>query len=267
MSVALQHLQPNPAYGTGTYRRRIEFVALTSRVLAILDDTHHAMWLVLEHDGQAVTAVTGGFTRQPATPCNQAVAGLRALVGTALDASAIELRLRLPFASNCTHLADLARSAMRDRHRRVGTVRYDIVIPDAGEDGEWIEIARDAVPVHRWRVAGSTIVAPVGFEGKPLLGGFTGWAREAFSGDDLDAAMMLQRGVFVARALPYKVDPSPPIPLRSYGGMEGACVSYSGENWRTATGAEDFVRDFTDRVIPQKLPAHIVAAFSLDQES
>lgn len=264
--MALQHLQPNPAYGTGIYRRRIEFVALEYRVLAILDDTHHAMWLVLDHDNRKVTAVTGGFTRQPATPCHRAVAGLEQLVGASLDVSAIELRLRLPFASNCTHLADLARSTMRARHRRVGTVRYDIVIPDAGDGGEWIEISREAIPVHRWKVVGSTIVAPVLLEGSPLLGGFTGWAREAFSGDDLDAAMMLQRGVFVARALPYKVDPSPPIALHSYGGMEGACVSYSGENWRTATGTENFVRDFTDRVIPQKLPAHIAAAFSLDQD-
>lgn len=264
--MALHHLQPNPGYGTGTFRRRIAFVARSTRVLATLDDTHHAMWIALDHNGREVTALTGGFTRQPATPCNQAVAGLQALVGMSLDATAIDLRLSLPFASNCTHLADLSRSAMRARHRRMGATRYDIVIPDACDEPEWIEISRDAVSVHRWRVATSTIVAPEALRGKPLLGGFTRWAREAFSSDDLDAAMMLQRGVFVARALPYKVDPSPPIPLRNYGGMEGACFSYSGENWRSATGMEGFVRDFTDRVIPQKLPAHIAAAFSLDQD-
>ncbi|QKR98333.1 DUF2889 domain-containing protein [Sphingomonas sp. CL5.1] len=233
-------------------------------MLAMLDDTHHAMWLVLEHDGHMVTGVSGAFTRQPATPCGGAVDGLRALVGMPLDAAVNDLRRHLPFAENCTHLADLSVSAMRPVHRRTGSTCYDIVIPDAGNTPRWIEIARNARPVHRWAVSGTTIVAPEPLAGRPLLGKFTRWARETFSGDDLDAAMMLQRGVFVARALPYHVDPSPPIPLRDYGGIEGACFSYSGANWRTATGAQDFVRDFTNGVTPQKLPAHVADAFELE---
>jgi hypothetical protein len=263
--VALEHLPLNPAYGAGVYRRRLRFFARPTRILATLDDTHHAMWIALDHDGARVTAVDGLITRRPATPCNDAFVGLSALVGLELDASAADRAARLPLPHNCMHLTDLSRWALHPGHRATPATQYDITVPDGGPEPTWIEIAQDGTSRHRWLVHDAVIRAPEPFSGQALLGKFSSWARATFAGLELEAAMMLQRGVFVARALPYVVDPSPPIPLRDYGGMEGACVSYSGENWRTATGMTDFVEDFTQGVSLQRLPAPIARYFELEQ--
>lgn len=262
--MSLDHMPANPSYGSGAYRRRLRFVVRQFGTLAVLDDTHHAMWLTIAHRDGVIEQVRADFNRHPATPCHGAVASLSALHGMRMDAAGSDVTRALSTQQSCTHLGDLARwSLMVSRGPTPSQSQYDIIVPDTVDGPAWIEISRDGDVLHRWLVRDQHIVgAP--FAGLPLMRGFMAWAREAFSGDALESALMLQRGVFVARARPFLVDHVPPVPLRAARGMEGACFSYSGENWRTGTSMTGYVRDFTDHLTPLTLPPAVADAFGLD---
>lgn len=258
MSTSLSHFQPNPSYGHGIYRRLVRLSAVERRVLATVDDTHHAMWLVLDHDGVQVTAIECGIERGPATSCSGAPANLTDIVGAPIDLASADFAHRLPPGANCTHLSDLLRWAMRAAQGPGGEIEYEISVPDQMADPVWIEIKRSGLIVHRWLVKGETIQAPALLAGRPLFRGFLAWARAAFGPADLEAGIMLQRGAWVARGLRYVVDRTS-VPLSAAAGMQGACFSYSGENWRTARNNLNYVRDFTAGVVEQENSARLRA--------
>ena len=85
------------------------------------------------------------------------------------------------------------------------------------------------------------------------------WARATFEGEDLLAATMLQRGMFVARGREHIVDQGDRAPLASAKGMAGRCWSYSGSRLKQATGSLGYVRDFTREVIRETPPPSIAA--------
>lgn len=250
----LAHFRPDPAYGTGAYRRRLAFTAVSGGVVAQVDDSHHSYWLVLDHDHRHVTALDAGFSRAPTDMCQGAAAGLQALVGRRLGEPASGLMASLPRTSNCTHLADLALWAIAHAGR---SAIWNIVVPDQVDQPAWIAIDRDGETLHRWHVAGFDLVAPEPHAGMPLMSGFMKWATAAFSGDVLLAATMLQRGLFVARGRRYVVDHEPPAPLASAAGMAGMCWCYSDDRLARGRGIIGYVRDFSMSVDPAPLPARL----------
>jgi hypothetical protein len=250
----LAHFPPHPSFGKGAYRRRLVFSAVKSGLVAQVDDSFHSYWLILDHDGDEVTGVDAGFVRAPTDMCPGASAGLKAMVGSFLRAGVGELIAKLPRASNCTHLTDLAIWAVA----HVGTsATWDIEVPDQAGSPVWIEIDRDGQVVHRWQVGSSQVVLPADFAEKPLMGGFINWARKAFSGDELLAATMLQRGLFVARGRQHIVDQGEPVALSRANGMAGMCWSYSEDRWLKGQGTLGYVRDFSRSVQPETLPQHV----------
>lgn len=253
----LAHFPPHPQYGHGIYRRLLRFVGWAGGVTAQVDDTHHSYWIQIGDDGSTVTAVDGAFLRAPTSACSGSVAGLQALVGTSIKAPARELLGRLPPASNCTHLSDLACWASLHRAR---SATWAIAIPDETDAPVEIEITRDGVPFHRWTVRHHRITAPAALRGLPLMRGFMAWARDTFSADALLAAIMLQRGLFVARGRRHLVDAgTQPVPVAVAEGMAGTCWSYSGERRAYATCSLGYVEDFTDGVRPAPSPPHVAA--------
>ncbi|HEX8419668.1 MAG TPA: DUF2889 domain-containing protein [Sphingomonas sp.] len=256
--MSLDHFPPNPDYGRGCFRRVVTIRRSARAVLASIDDTHHAMWVLIEHDGDVVTSIDGDVTRGPSTTCGKSSAALAALVGRSLDEAFG--RAVLSPAANCTHLADLAAWGIR----AVGTgspmlTRYEISVPDEVDRPVWTSISRNGVTIHRWLIRDHRVSEPEALSGRPLMRGFAAWAREEFSGDDFEAAVMLQRGIFVARGRTRLVDRSPPVPLRMAVDMKDACFSYSGDQFATATSVIGYVRDFTDHVLEAPPPAHAIA--------
>lgn len=264
--MSLGHFPLAPNFGAGVYRRLVRLRSTPSSVLATVDDTHHAMWLLLRHDGLHVLAVDAGIERGPATTCGGAPAALSRIVGAALDASEKDVTALLPPIANCTHLGDLLRWSMaRAREGKVGSTEFRISVPDAKDDGVWLEISRDDATIHRWYVRDLMIVLPVHLAGRPLLRGFFGWARETFDEADLEAAVMLQRGAWVARGRRYVVDASP-LPLQLAEDMKDACHSYSGDSWTVATNHVGYVRDFTSGVVEQGAPGWVQSVLREDED-
>lgn len=256
MDRTLAHFPRNPDYGRGAYRRRLVFVSDGHGMAAQVDDTHHSYWLTLDHDGERVVALDAGFLRAPNTACPGAPKGLAALVGLPVGASISETLSRLPPSRNCTHLVDLACWSLMQIGR---SSRWDILIPDQVEAPVWIEIRRDGKAVHRWRIEDRHILAPAALAGRPLMKGFMAWARALFDDEALLAAIMLQRGLLVARGRAHIVDRGEPIPLSRAEGMAGMCWSYSDARLATATGSLNYVRDFTASVRPEPPPPRVAA--------
>ncbi|WP_242127945.1 DUF2889 domain-containing protein [Sphingobium sp. Sx8-8] len=248
----------NPDYGQGRYRRLLRFYALPGAVLATVDDSHHAMWVLLRHDGHRIEAVEADISRGPATSCPGSAAGLRKLVGLDIHSSSHAAIASLDRVANCTHLSDLAAWSLRvARHEQPGSRHeYQIRVEDDNDSPFQIEIAKDGKSIHQWLVSGTTIIAPEPLADLPLMRGFMTRARTHFQGDELEAAIMLQRGIWVARGRRHIVDAAP-VPLTFYEDMEDACYSYAGERRRTATSHVGYVRDVTDRVRPHPLPGRI----------
>jgi hypothetical protein len=250
----LAHFELSPTFGTGIYRRRLRFVDKPGAVVALADDTHHSYWLTLDHRLGRVTAIDAGFNRAPTDMCPGAVAGLKAVVGASLEEPIAEIMARLPRWSNCTHLVDLALWGIAQVGR---SAVWDIEVPDQRDQPVWVTITRDGELIHRWRIADYRMVAPEPFAGQPLLSGFMKWATAAFSGEEMMAATMLQRGLFVARGRRFVVDEGEPLPVASAVGMAGMCWSYSGDRLLHGKGVLGYVRDFTEALHPEAPPRHL----------
>lgn len=260
--MSLSHFPVNPNYGTGCFRRLVRTYRVPGKVLVTLDDTHHSMWLLMSHVQWRISGIDARVERGPATSCGSATSSLATLVGLDVKGDVAALRERLPPVLNCTHLTDLAHWAFRSATGKTLQKReVSITVPDETGDGVWIAVERDGITIHRWRIKGHRIIEPALLADNPVMRGFHSWARRHFSGEELDLAVMLQRGVFVARGRRHLVDLSPPVPLRAASVMRDACHSYSKAHFDTATTVVGYVRDFSKAVIAAPLPSFVTDQF------
>lgn len=252
--MSLAHFPLNPDYGSGRYQRRLRFHCTRHAVLAMLDDTHHAMWLAIRHDGATIAEVSAMVARGPATTCGEAAQGLSALIGMPLSSDRRAIAAALTPTENCTHLADLTVWALRAWAS--GSAQFDICVADDAGEPYALSVSRDGALVHDWIAEGHSVVWPPPLAGTPLMRGFAKRARAHFEGDALEAAIMLQRGVFVARGRRHQVDLAPPLSLRQAEGMADSCYSHAAERLDRAMNHVGYVRDFTAGVTPEALPPY-----------
>lgn len=239
------HFPPDPDYGRGVYRRRIRLVNAVGRAYASVFDDYHDMRCVVEHDAVRVTGVVGDIVRAPFTTCPSAGAALRELVGLPLAASRGELYGAGRPQRNCTHLLDIAVLAMQFALSSSSEQVFDLEVPDETEDGAVLLALVGGKVVHKWRVVGETIQFPSAFEGRRLFGGFAAWAEANFADLELDAALALQKAVFVARGRRYLLDQQGRGTLQSQPERIGACFTFSEPQFSIARTVPGYVRDFT----------------------
>ncbi len=239
----------NPHYGHGIARRRIRLVGSPGMVQSVLADIFHEMRCTITHDGDRVTAIHGETIRIPTSACPAAAAMLEELKGMPIDITAADLFAGGRAQRNCTHLFDLA--ALTLAHARRGSVTriYEATVPDETDDPVDIEVRRDEVPVHRWRVRDGAIIAPEELAGHPVGRGFTGWAAKRFEGDALEAATVLSRTYFLAYGRGFLPDASDGLPVATQSARIGVCYAYAPERAALATFRAGNGRDFTDGVV------------------
>lgn len=238
----------NPRYGAGLYRRRIRLARTGRHVDAALEDDCHGFRLHLEHDGVRVTAVAGEALRVPLNTCAGALQPLQSLVGVALDAPVSSIVASVPPRGNCTHLFDLSLLALAHVSQPEPVRIYDVEVVDQAQEGApaRAEVFLNGESIHCWQLARMAIVEPQKFAGRPVLRGFSAWANEAFAGRELEAAMVLSRGVFVACSRMFDMSEIGGQPALNHTNMLGACYSYSAGVVEHAIRNHDTVRDFSE---------------------
>ncbi len=214
------------------------------RVDVDLEDSNHAFRLVLRHDGACISAFEPDFVRHPFTTCPESGNCLQALVGQRLDGTP-EVRAMIETRVSCTHLTDMAGLAL-SHVREDGLVRlYDIAVDDEREGRTRARVDCDGRKVHDWVCSRHAIVEPAAHAGQPMMRGFHAWTQAAFSGVAFEAALMLQRGYFVAQSRRYLMEPARDHPAIGDGLPDGVCYSYSAPAVQRAQRIEGSKRDLT----------------------
>jgi hypothetical protein len=235
----------NPLYGTGVFRRKVRLRRDAASIVSELEDYAHGFRLRIDHDGAQVTAIASEALRIPLTTCTETNRPLQQLIGCPLTADWEEFRRRLPPAANCTHLQDLAWWSLAHARRDAALCEYEIAVTDEGEAPSECTILRNGELTIRLHARAGTVVAPAPIAGKPMMRGFSAWAFAHFPAADHEAAVMLQRGYFVAQARRHgRISPDE-IRIADFVSMRNACYSYSVGIVERARLNENSERDFT----------------------
>lgn len=238
------HHTINPHYGNGCYRRRIRLQGGERQVSAAIEDSHHGFSLLLQHDGRQVVDFAANALRTPLSTCGGAVEVLNQLAGCPLSSTPDEIISFAKPREQCTHLHDLALLAIAHSQRGNTTRQYDIEIPDSTDGLYRMTLLRDGEEVLHWQVRDNRIANAVEAFDKPIMKGFYHWVFTAYRDDALEAALVLQRGYFVALARHYDMNASAGMAAALDLPMLGACYSYSpaivGNAFRNANSSRDF---------------------------
>lgn len=219
-------------------------------MVAALEDDAHGMVCRVEHDGARITALLPEFHRFPMNVCPGAAEPLRALIGMPLEVDHATFFGGGRTRQNCTHMFDLAWLAISHAKRSEVVREYLAEIPDEGVTARPTTLQRNGETVLRWQLQGTTVLDPAPFAGRDLFAGFTGWALRHFTGDDLEAILVLQKGCFLAQSRRLVLSPGPLSPAEQsrYGGI---CFGYATERVGVAVRVERSRRDFTEH--PERL--------------
>lgn len=243
----------NPNYGNGAFRRRIRLRNQSSeQVSAELEDCNHGFRLIIKHQLQRIIAIDVEVLRYPLSSCPGATKPLQALVGCRLDDTIGAFKQASSPRSNCTHLYDLALLAVKHAQRHQVERIYDVEVPDSMTTKQSMTVHRNGEKIHHWQTDQQRIVDPSPLNGKPLMQGFSQWSQHYFNdAEQLEAALVLQRGYFVARARRVELNNRGGEPAINDSMMIGACYSYSAGVVEQAIRLPGTVRDFSDK--PEQL--------------
>jgi hypothetical protein len=242
----------DPAYGTRTYRRRIRLENREGYVVAGLEDTLHAFRLIVRHDGRYITDVEGTWFRHPNQNCTGAVGQFAPYIGKALTAERKIFRSYSDSRQQCSHFLDLLGLVVAHALRDEAVRQFDVSVPDIADGKTWGEVAVNGELMHRWQIDRERVLGPAPMNGHTLYGGFSRWSADMFEGDALEAAHVLQMGIFVsfagqldfmAMAAKYENSWIVMEPIR------GACYAVQPERIEGASPCHD-KRDFTDATTP-----------------
>ena len=235
----------NPNYGSGIFRRRILLVGEPSKVVAELEDDCHGFRSTLFHDGEKVTGIETATLRAPLTTCSGASEPIKQLIDLPLSTSTFDIGQQVNPKANCTHLYDLTVLAMAHALRGNTTRRYDVDMNDEADTTSTVNVYCDKQLIHSWETQKFAILQPDTLAGNPMMKGFTRWATEHFSGVQLEAAFVLQKGYFVGQVRMYDIDQLDGQPVVDNTVMQGVCYSYAPEVVPNAYRTKN-IRDFTD---------------------
>ena len=243
---------PNPAYGTGTCRRRIAFVATDGRMTVSLFDDFHDMVVEIDHDGTSVTAIAGEMRRYPKTTCPGAVALLQQFVGCKIAEGRGAIASRFSRGAHCTHLIDMATLGVSALQRDVREEVLEMAADDPDQTGmQRISVQVDGVEQLAFVTRHERIETPVEYAGQSMYGGFVRWADEHFAGFERDLWHVAQMILFISHGRKYVVDGSKRIAARDEPHRKGACFSYSDPSFETALDLVGFFRDHTGGLPPR----------------
>lgn len=236
----------NPDYGTGMYRRRVRLQNVDrNTVLAEMEDDQHGFRIELDHDGQTITAIRSESLRIPMTTCGGAGAVLAQLAGVPLSDSPRSLAAHSNPRSHCTHQFDLLGLAVTHGLRDDAVRQYDIAIHDATDGVQRVVGEIDGVTVFDWQLRGHTIETEGVWQGVSVQKGFAQWAELHLPQEQLELALVVQRGMLVSTTRRVLIEPMEGMGLLDDPMTKGVCYSYSEPAIQDAVRYGSNHRNFT----------------------
>jgi hypothetical protein len=236
----------NPDYGNGMYRRRVRLQHVDSRtVLAEMEDDQHGFRIELQHDGRAMTAIRSESLRIPMTTCGGAGAVLAQLAGVPLSDSPRSLAAHSNPRSHCTHQFDLLGLAVTHSLRADVMRQYDIAIHDAVDGLQRVVGEINGVTVFDWQLRGHIIETEGVWQGVSVQKGFAQWAELHLPPEQLELALVIQRGMLVSTTRRVLIEPMEGMGLLDDPMTKGVCYSYSEPAIRDAVRYGNNHRNFT----------------------
>lgn len=248
-----ENLPLNPNYGQGMFRRRILLRSAGQSVVAELEDDHHALRITLTHDGATVKTIEPEFLRAAHSTCSEAGAVLGAVEGAALSDSPLAVNNYTDPRLNCTHLLDLLSVAITHASRGKRWRQYDITVWDEREGLTRFELQMNSTIKLAGHLKGEVFVDCPPFTGRRINGGFTRWASQALGPEDLEAALMVQRGYLVSLARRYDFDSLAGVRTSAFSHMVGTCHVFQPGIIERGIRLAGVIRDFSD--CPEKMLA------------
>lgn len=234
-------------WGQGVYRRRIDLRRTgVGRVVGELEDDFHHFAIAVDHDTDAVTAVSAEGIRHPWDVCAEADRPIQAIVGVRLRDEATVLGA-LDARANCTHLFDLAGLTVAHAARTVDERRFEAEVTDPDDGGArrarlWI----DDTAVLDWQLHKREVIGPDRWTGIPLWRGFMKWALDRLDPPTAEAAIVLRRAIDISRGRMQDLDEyRTNAELADV--MNGVCHAYTPTNRVRGIRVRGSARDFTDR--------------------
>lgn len=203
------------------------------------------MVCVVSHDGQRVTRVRPEFHRVPMSTCSGAGEVLQQVVGMPVGSDFSTFFADARARQNCTHMFDLAWLGTVHAARGETIRDYVIEIPDETPEGHTVEVRRDGEIALRWRLVNDFIVEPESHSGQHLFRGYITWAMRNYSGDDLEAALLLQKACFVAQTRRYDL-PTGLLSPEEQKRNTGLCFGFAAERIGEAVRLDGVLRNVAD---------------------
>ena len=245
-------IPPNPDYGKGCFRRRIRIDLVDARhAVTGFEDDFHAFALTLTHDGTVIRDISARSIRYPAALCPEAQGRLTSLVGRPLTADRGIFLGYDNARQHCTHLHDMLWLTLAQVLRGTPSRQFDITVPDEREGRTIAEIIVDGAPFLQWTISGGKVLAPEALAGATLRGGFNERLRAYYSGDTLEAAVVLQMGCLVSGGRRVLLESFETLVLEPNDRRIGRCFRFQQENVERRPLSTHLVRDFS--TAPQRL--------------
>lgn len=240
-------LHPNFDYGHGCLHRKILLRKQGNTVMADLEDNCHVFRVRLSHDQKTVTAVSGEALRYPNNTCPGSLELLQRLVGIPLGGGVSAFAKSTNPREFCTHLFDLACLAYTHASRTEASRLYHAMVRDENDDGITIaSISIDDKPVIKWHMKQNIVQDDNQYKGVNVHSGFTRWATNHLSGDELEAAIVLAKANFISMAR--RVDTDKVAGTQLVNGImpKDTCYTYRSPVMETAFHLENTMRDYSN---------------------
>jgi hypothetical protein len=237
----------NPDYGSGMYRRRVRLQNIDANtVLAEMEDDQHGFRITLSHDGQIIKSIHSDSLRIPMTTCGGAGAVLAQMAGVPLSDSPRSLAGHSNPRSHCTHQFDLLGLAITHARRDEAIRQYDVAIHDAVDGIQRVVGDIDGVTVFDWQLRGHAIETGGVWQNVSVQKGFAQWAELHLPPEQLELALVLQRGMLVSTTRRVLIEPMEGMGLLDDPMTKGVCYSYSEPVIQDAIRYGSNNRNFTD---------------------
>lgn len=187
------------SYGKYTAIRSVYLRRGPGVFYAALEDTFHALDIIVQHNAGIVSAIDAQWTRHPYSSCVGATDAIKQHIGLNLSAMS-QLLTKEEAQSQCTHIVDILKLIAMHFGTDFTERRYDVIAPDNKSHRITAKLFVDSsLTLEVETQLYDQIITPTEFAGRSLYRGLLPWIAKTFDQNTFLHWFLLQKALFVAR--------------------------------------------------------------------